>query len=360
MYLLHVPASTGSGTPTVTSRQYLHSGWTSASGITADGQLVFTSSVNDSDTYPTGSNFALERLISPNQYDAAVWSVRDPFATSTPTGIDVPTGQTITDATIRTGSYQLVKQGGGTLILDQANSHSGGTVIEAGTIVVKDASALGTGEVRVKAGATLVIDPAAGEAVAGSLVIEDGGFVDLGTGRITISRTATAAGVAAWLGDGLGDGSWNGTSGIGSSTVADLAGQGMLRALGWGDNGDGSFTIAFSAPGDTNIDGTVDILDVATFLALGKFDSGEVATWLEGDFNYDGMVDIRDAADFLGSGLFNHGGYIAGESPAAVQMQPQAVAVADALTATSAAFAAYASEGQAAPTKKKSVFAWFR
>lgn len=212
----------------------------------------------------------------------------------------------------------------------------------------------------MKAGATLVIDPAAGEAVAGSLVIEDGGFVDLGTGRITISRTATAAGVAAWLGGGLGDGSWNGTSGIGSSTVADLAGQGMLRARGWGDNGDGSFTIAFSAPGDTNIDGTVDILDVATFLAVGKFDNGEVATWLEGDFNYDGMVDIRDAADFLGSGLFNQGGYIAGESPAAVQMQPQAVAVADALTATSAAFAAYASEGQAAPTKKKSVFAWFR
>lgn len=362
LYLLHVPASTGSGTPIVTSRQYLHSGWTSASGMTADGRLVFTSSVSDSDTYPTGSGFALERLISPNQYDDAVWSIRDPFATASP-AITVPTGQTVTEATIHTGSYQLVKQGGGTLILDKANTHSGGTVIEAGTVVIKDASALGTGEVRVKAGATLVIDPAAGEAVAGSLVIEEGGFVDLGTGRITISRTATAAGVTAWLGGGLGDGSWNGTSGIGSSTVADLAGQGMLRALGWGDNGDGSFTIAFSAPGDTNIDGTVDILDVANFLALGKFDDGEVATWLEGDFNYDRMVDIRDAADFLGSGLFNEGGYIAGESPAAVQMQPQAVAVADALTtpsATSAAFAAYASEGQAAPTKKKSVFAWFR
>ena len=362
MYLLHCPASTGSGTPVVTSRQYLHSGWPSASGMTADGRLVFTSSVYDSDTYPTGSGFALERLISPNQYDAAVWSIRDPFATASP-AITVPTGQTVTDATTHTGSYQLVKQGGGTLILDNANTHSGGTVIEAGTIIVKNASALGTGEVRVKAGATLVIDLAAGVAVAGSLVIEDGGFVDLGTGRITISRTATAAGVTAWLGGGLGDGSWNGTSGIGSSTVADLAGQGMLRALGWGDNGDGSFTIAFSAPGDTNIDGTVDILDVANFLALGKFDSGEVATWLEGDFNYDGMVDILDAADFLGSGLFNKGGYIAGESPLAVQMQPQSVAVTDALTtpsATSAAFAAYASEGQTAPTKKKSVFAWFR
>jgi autotransporter-associated beta strand protein len=117
----------------------------------------------------------------------------------TGSGITVPAGQTVTDATTHPGSYQLVKQGGGTLILDNANTHSGGTVIEAGTIVVKNASALGIGEVRVKAGATLVIDPAAGEAVAGSLVIEEGGFVDLGTGRIRIVAGMNATALVAAL-----------------------------------------------------------------------------------------------------------------------------------------------------------------
>ena len=362
MYLLHCPASTGSGTPVVTSRQYLHSGWPSASGMTADGRLVFTSSVYDSDTYPTGSGFALERLISPNQYDAAVWSIRDPFATASP-AITVPTGQTVTDATIHTGSYQLVKQGGGTLILDNANTHSGGTVIEAGTIIVKNASALGTGEVRVKAGATLVIDPAAGEAIAGSLVIEEGGFVDLGTGRMRITSGMNAESIIRLILVARGDGSWTATGGLGSSVVAAMGAQGVRRGIGWLANGGGSYSVAYAAFGDTNIDDLVDILDAANIVSGGRFNTGEAASWLEGDFNYDGMVDILDAADFLGSGLFNKGGYIAGESPLAVQMQPQSVAVTDALTtpsATSAAFAAYASEGQTAPTKKKSVFAWFR
>ena len=73
--------------------------------------------------------------------------------------------------------------------------------------------------------------------------------------------------------------------------------------------GGGSLSVAYAAPGDTNIDWSIDILDVANFLALGKFDTGEAATWLEGDFNYDGIVDILDAAEFSSTGLFNTGNY---------------------------------------------------
>ncbi|MFM7205706.1 MAG: glycosyl hydrolase family 18 protein [Planctomycetaceae bacterium] len=61
--------------------------------------------------------------------------------------------------------------------------------------------------------------------------------------------------------------------------------------------------------GDTNIDWSVDILDVANFLAGGKFDSGESSTWGEGDFGGDGLVDILDAADFVATGLFDRGAY---------------------------------------------------
>ena len=44
--------------------------------------------------------------------------------------------------------------------------------------------------------------------------------------------------------------------------------------MGWLDNGDGLVAAAFAAPGDTNIDLSVDILDAADFLSTGLFDAG--------------------------------------------------------------------------------------
>ena len=79
--------------------------------------------------------------------------------------------------------------------------------------------------------------------------------------------------------------------------------------MGWLDNGDGSVSFAFAAPGDTNIDWSVDVLDAGNFLSFGKFDTGLAATWQEGDFTYDGVVDVLDAADFFGTGLYDAGTY---------------------------------------------------
>jgi hypothetical protein len=67
--------------------------------------------------------------------------------------------------------------------------------------------------------------------------------------------------------------------------------------------------VAFAAPGDTNIDWQVDVLDASNFLSFGKFDTGLPASWQEGDFNYDGVVDVLDAADFFGTGLYDTGSY---------------------------------------------------
>ena len=92
------------------------------------------------------------------------------------------------------------------------------------------------------------------------------------------------------------------------SAAAEVA-SGIQRSVGWLDNGDGSLSVAYAAPGDTNIDWSIDILDAANFLALGKFDTGAAATWFEGDFGYDGVVDILDAADFFSTGLFDAGNY---------------------------------------------------
>jgi hypothetical protein len=92
--------------------------------------------------------------------------------------------------------------------------------------------------------------------------------------------------------------------------------QGTPRAVGWLDNGDGSVSFAFAAPGDTNLDWQVDVLDAANVIAAGTFNAGDPATWAQGDFNYDGVVNVLDAADFLTTGLYNQGFY--NPPPAAV------------------------------------------
>ncbi|MGI9178657.1 MAG: PEP-CTERM sorting domain-containing protein [Pirellulales bacterium] len=92
------------------------------------------------------------------------------------------------------------------------------------------------------------------------------------------------------------------------AAAADVA-LGIPRAVGWLDNGNGSLSFAFAAPGDTNLDWQIDILDAANVLTAGKFNSGNPATWSQGDFNYDGVVNVLDAADFLTTGLYDSGLY---------------------------------------------------
>jgi len=141
---------------------------------------------------------------------------------------------------------------------------------------------------------------------------------------MTVTAGLSATQLVARILEGRGaSGDWTGTSGITSSAAAAAVAQSIPRSIGWLDNGDGSVSFGFAAPGDTNIDGTVDILDGANFLAGGKFDSSAPASWNEGDFGYDGVVDILDAADFLSTGLFDAGPYI----PAAAGSGPGVAAV---------------------------------
>ena len=76
--------------------------------------------------------------------------------------------------------------------------------------------------------------------------------------------------------------------------------------------------VAPAAPGDTNLDGLIDILDASDLLSAGRFDLGGQAGWAEGDFNYDGIVDLLDVAESLSTGLFDAGGYAAASDLVAV------------------------------------------
>jgi fibronectin-binding autotransporter adhesin len=250
--------------------------------------------------------------------------------TASPLGgtIDVVAEKTLTVPGPITGGGRLTKSGSGTLVLSGSSNYAGTTTVSSGTLVVSGV-VTGTSGATVLGGATLVL--ASGNALAtrpltvssfgkaevsgntstsvAGLDISGTGLFDVVSGQVTAAAGLNPVTLVAKILEGRGDGTWNGTTGITSSAVeADVA-QSIPRVIGWLDNGSGSMSFAYSAPGDTNIDNSVDILDAANFLAGGKFDSGLPASWNEGDFGYDGMVDILDAADFLSTGLFDAGPY---------------------------------------------------
>jgi len=166
---------------------------------------------------------------------------------------DVPLGATRFDSSVHVGSQPLVKQGPGTLVLSAASVHTGGTIVESGTLVVRNLAALGQGGVEVRAGASLVLDGGSGRFEITSLALDPAGRIDVGTSQLSIrsgfSREALFAALNAAKGA---DQAWNGSSGIGSSVVRAMVAEGTQRTLGWLgwiDNEDASFTVGFAAAG---------------------------------------------------------------------------------------------------------------
>ena len=227
-----------------------------------------------------------------------------------------------------------------------AGSLSSGT-ISAGSVVVGGSATIG----RVAGGTTTIGGLATIGTIAsgtvrlggstGTVGTLAGGLLDVGNGSITVASGLSAAGVVTAIVAGRADGSWAGTSGITSSAAASDMAASIPRSVGWLDNGDGSVTAAYAAPGDTNLDQQVDILDAGNFLTLGMFDTALPATWFEGDFNYDNQVDILDASEFFGTGLYDTGNYNpAAGSVAAVPEPTMPVAIILAIAAHAAIAAA--------------------
>jgi formylglycine-generating enzyme len=218
------------------------------------------------------------------------------------------------------GTTPVFKTGAGTLVVDAANTLTGSTTVQGGRLQLANGAALGSSRIVPLAGGTLSLTPGL-QTTVGGLAAEAGGLTDVGNGMVTVATGLSATSMVGAIVTGMGDGSWNGTSGITSSVAASSGGD---RTVGWLDNGDGSVTFAFAAAGDTNLDWQVDIIDAANFLAGGKFDSGSPASWNEGDFTYDGVVDILDAASFLSNGLFDAGAYNAPPGSVAAVPEPTA------------------------------------
>jgi autotransporter-associated beta strand protein/T5SS/PEP-CTERM-associated repeat protein len=259
-----------------------------------------TLTLSGSNTYAGGTQILGGRLIG------TVGTIRGPIANAAALTFAQTVDGTFASAISGTGS--LTKTGGGTLTLAAASSLSGPVTVQQGGLRLGQAGSLAAATLTPLAGGTVSLAPRL-QATVGGLAATAGGLVDVGNGAMTVASGLATATMLQALGTGRGDGTWSGTAGIVSSVArADLT-RNVPRTVGWLDNGDGSKTFAYAAPGDTNLDWQVDILDAANFLAGGKFDTWSPASWNEGDFGYDGIVDILDAADFLSTGLFDAGGY---------------------------------------------------
>ncbi len=205
----------------------------------------------------------------------------------------------------------VTKTGNGTMRLTATNTHTGPTTVTQGTLELANPAALSSSAVTVAAGAKLTVGPQVA-AVVPALV--NNGLVDVGLGGLRVTAGQTAVGIVAGIKAGRNNGTWSGTSGIGSSAAAATSD----RAVGWVDNGGGSFTVAFAAAGDWNLNGVVDFDDVLQFVSGGLYDTGRPATWALGDFDYNGVVDFDDVVASVSVNLFDTGPYNSALASAAV------------------------------------------
>ena len=205
-----------------------------------------------------------------------------------------------------TGAVRLVKRGAGAMVLPSAGRFAGGTAVEAGELVMQRAGGLGTGDLQIGTAGRVTLEAGTTLSSVARFAMASGGRIDVGACGLRVAAGGyDLDAVRGLLATGHAGG-WSGPVGIVSQEAAVTVG----RAVGFRVAEDGSLALAFAAHGDTNIDGVIDILDVASILFSTTFDSGQSATWADGDFNYDNVVDILDIADMLVTGLYDEPSYL--------------------------------------------------
>ena len=255
------PVTSGSAANFNREQSYTWKIATAAGGITGFASnkfLINTSATNGSGGFAntfTGGTFSLAQ--SGNDLNLVFTGAPPSVIT-----INVASGtQTQTQAGYPSlsGGTPVLKTGGGTLVVDQANTLTGSTTVQEGRLQLANVSALGSSKVIPVAGGTVSLAPYL-QTTVGGLAPNAGGLVDLGNGLVTVASGLSPTDLVTAIQAGRGDGSWTGTRGITSSVAATAVASSIPRAVGWLDNGDGSVTAAFAAPGDTNIDWQVCLL----------------------------------------------------------------------------------------------------
>jgi O-glycosyl hydrolase len=211
--------------------------------------------------------------------------------------IDVPPGTTRVDRTVRSGELGLRIGGGGTLVLAADWFRGGPTVVTGGDVVIQSSAATGTG-LEIASGAGVTLETPNPTALA-SLTLSPGGILRLAGGSVSIpSATFSPRGLRSRLTDGEG-----GVRGIAVAQSTSLTWR-----VGWRYEGD-RLTLAPAIPGDVNLDGVVDIVDIAGLVSSGAYNTSAEAEWSAGDSNHDGVVDTLDIAEILQGNAYDRGAY---------------------------------------------------
>ncbi len=266
-------------------------GW-SATGATPDGQaLVFGDKGVGADNSTT---VTIEGEVKPASVLVNVSEGKGYVFESSAT-----TAGVIADSTEAT---TLTKQGAGSLTINVANTYSGGTKMEGGTLTVQDAAALGTGEVDLTAG-TLVL-----EAAVTNLIRFNQGTLQYSTNATTelakFARVDSADSLVKVVVDDGYSVTWDKASAAQSGYIlqngVELSGTGTLTIATEGDTNLGpKFSLATGSNLviQSNIDGSNNINFTSTLEGAGTvtFDGKKGAATLNADNSaYAGTIVVQN------------------------------------------------------------------
>jgi autotransporter-associated beta strand protein len=281
--------------------------------VNMSGNNVLTGTIG---TTTGGNNYIIES-------DAGNLTLSGNFTPAGPTGarnLDLQGAATGTwSGNIQDGTSTIALNvtGGGTWTLSGTNTYSGGTNVSNGTLILSTTAALpansnlsiGSVGTATPAMAQLTAGTSAGLLTLNQLVVSGttnawNGKLDL-TNNALIVHNGTLGDINNLAAAGYAGGTWNGTTGIVSSTAAadttHLTAIGV--ALGTAGNtfegatvSTGDVLVKYTYYGDALLTGSVTTADYtqidAGFLSQGG--STPLTGWQNGDFNYDGTINGSD------------------------------------------------------------------
>jgi fibronectin-binding autotransporter adhesin len=219
--------------------------------------------------------------------------------TSTLEVTDSSVGLTITN--VVSGSGALNKTGNGVLTLSGANSYSGGTTINAGTVRMDNNAALGSGTVTMNDGASLSTATSAGRSLLNDLVI---------AGDVSFNQTSEGTGLLNLSGTSIDLGGVNRQLTINTLAIVTQA-DSLVSTAGFTKAGEGRLNIS----GSQNYSGST-ILEAGTLSAGNDGSFGTSTLVLRGGtlassstaartwnnaVSLEGNVVLTEAADLTGA-----------------------------------------------------------